>query len=152
MEHAVDEHALQLEVRAQQRQVEVVPLGAHLLGEERPVGRDRLACAGRRGPRGELRAFTGDVPHRRRGELAEQSRDGLGRAGGLAGGDGGRVVREPQQAGALRAEAHDLEQRRTRVVRAAAASAGPGCREQAVAHVGVRRGSRAPAGRSGARA
>ena len=125
VEHAVDEHAVEFEVRAQRREVEVVPLGAHLLGEERPVGRGGLARAGGVGPRGELGAFARDVAHRGRGELGEERGDGLGGARRLAGGDRGGVVREPEQPGALGAQVHEFEQRRPGVVRAAAASARP---------------------------
>ncbi len=48
------------------------------------------------------------------------------------------MVLEPEQTGALSAEAHDLEQHLTGVVRAAAASACHGSGEKAVAHVWAR--------------
>ena len=73
-EHAVDEHPLDLEVGAHRVQVDVVKLGAHLLGEVRPVGcRDRASPV-TRGARREGDRLSPRVRAGGRGEPAEQLR------------------------------------------------------------------------------
>ncbi len=91
-------------------------LGAHLLGEERPVGcRDRPPPVAR-GPLGEVGALSRRAFARRGGrEPAEQSGDGLGRAGRLVRGDGGRVARRTRAARARSARSRTISSSVARV-------------------------------------
>ncbi len=127
-EDAVLQDALGLEPRAERSGVDVELRLPHLLGVERPVGRlEHLV----RIHRVEVGLLLAGVLRGRGRERGQHLGDGLRRAGGLVGGDGGRVAGEAQQRGAIRPQPRDLEDELAVVEVAPVGSAGTRRRHEA---------------------
>ena len=121
-EHPVLQHPLGLEVRTHRDLVDVVLGLSHLLGEVRPV----VGLNGVPGLGLEIGLFLAGVLGGGSSETGEHRGDVAGVLGGLVGDDPGGVRVEPEELGALRSQAGDLEHDLGVVPVASAASPGAG--------------------------